>query len=393
MFMKKYDFDKVIERKGTDSLKYGILDDIFGTSDLKPMWVADMDFETPDFIIEAIKKRLSHPVLGYWKYWKGYYNAISWWTKTRYNWTVEKDWIVFSPGIVPALGLCVMVYTQKGDNVLVQSPVYHPFYYAIESQERNIVYSPLINKGDYYDMDFEDLEDKLKKGVKMMFLCNPHNPVARRWDKEVLAKVAFLCKKYSCVLVSDEIHADLTMPSYQHFPTHLCAKTQEEKDNIITLMAPSKTFNMAGLTTSEVIISDTELRKKFMHYTHNILHMYNGNVLGAYALEAAYSENGAKWVDELRDYLFDNISSMNEFLNVNYPKIRTFRHEATYLPWLDFSAYGYSHKELMHKLAFDCKIGLNDGMIFGKEGENKMRINVALPKKLLLESLEGLRYL
>lgn len=391
--MKKYDFDELIERRGTDSLKYGICDEIFGTSDLMPLWVADMDFKTPDFIVEAIEKRLKHPILGYWNYWEGYHDSILWWMKTRHNWSVEKDWIIFSPGIVPALGLCVMAYSEKGDDVLVQSPVYHPFYYAIESQERNIVYNPLIEKEDRFEMDFEDLENKLKKGIKLMLLCNPHNPVGRCWEKDVLMKVAFLCKKYNCILVSDEIHADLTMPTFKHNPTHLCAETIEEKANIITLMAPSKTFNMAGLATSEVIISDFELRKMFIHLTHNVLHMFNGNVLGAYALEAAYSEKGAQWVDQLRDYVWDNICSMNVFLKENFPKIKTYKHEATYLPWLDFSAYGYSHKDLMHKLAYDCKIGFNDGMIFGKEGKNKMRVNVALPKEQLLLALEGLKYL
>lgn len=391
--MKKYNFDELIDRRGTDSLKWGICEEIFGTSDLMPLWVADMDFKTPDFIIEAIEKRLKHPVLGYYDYWQGYYDSIIWWMKTRHNWSVEKDWIIFSPGIVPALGMCVMAYTEKGDDVLVQSPVYHPFYYAIESQERNIVYNPLIEKDGRYEINFEDLENKLKNGVKLMLLCNPHNPVGRCWEKDVLMKVAFLCKKYNCILVSDEIHSDLTMPSYKHNPTNLCALSEEEKANIITLMAPSKTFNMAGLATSEVIIPDLVLRKKFISVVQNILHMFNGNVLGAYALEAAYSENGAVWVDELRDYIWDNICSMNDFLHENYPKIKTYRHEATYLPWLDFKEYGYTHRELMHKLAFDCKIGLNDGMIFGKEGNNKMRINVALPKKELIKALENLKYL
>jgi cystathionine beta-lyase len=391
--MKEYNFDKIIDRKGTDSLKYGICQEIFGTTDIKPMWVADMDFETPDFIIDAIKKRLSHPILGYWEYWDGYYDSILWWMRNRHNWTIEKDWIIFSPGIVPALGLCVMIYTEKGDDVLVQSPVYHPFYYAIESQDRNIIRNSLVEKDNSFEMDFEDLENKLKKGVKLMLLCNPHNPVGRRWEKETLAKVAFLCKKYSCILVSDEIHADLTMPSFSHNPTFTSAITEEEKANIITLMAPSKTFNIAGLTTSEVIIPDLRLRKKYIHYMHKILHMYNGNTLGAYALEAAYSEKGANWVDELRQYIQFNINSMNDVLHNKYPKIRTYNHEATYLPWLDFSAYGYTHRELTHKLAFDCKIGLNDGMIFGKEGENKMRINVALPKSELLKALDKLDYL
>lgn len=391
--MKKYNFDKIVDRKDTDSLKYGILNNIFGTSDLKPMWVADMDFETPDFIIDAIRKRLEHPILGYFKYWKGYYQSIIWWAKNRYDFEIEKDWIVFSPGIVPALGLCVSAYTKKGDSVLVQTPVYHPFYYAIENQERKVLSNPLIEKDGSFYMDFEDLEIKLKKGVKLMFLCNPHNPIAKRWNKETLSKLAFLCNKYNCILVSDEIHADLTMPCFKHIPTSISTDSKDEKLNIITLMAPSKTFNMAGLSTSEVIIPNPELRKMFNHQIGDILHMFTGNILGAYALEAAYSEQGAVWVDQLRDYLKINLDSMNEYLYSNFPKIKTYTHEATYLPWLDFSQYGYTHKELLRKLAFDCKIGLNDGTIFGKEGENKMRINIALPKSELMKAIERFKYL
>lgn len=391
--MNKYNFDQIIERENTDSLKYSWREQIFGTNDVKPMWVADMDFKTPEFILEAIKSRLNHPVLGYYDYWQGYYDSIIWWIKTRHDWEIKKDWICFSPGVVPALGICVMAYTEKGDDVLVQSPVYHPFYYAIENQERNIVYNPLIEKEGSFYMDFEDLESKLIKGVKLMLISNPHNPVGKCWEKETLSKLASLCKKYNCILVSDEIHSDLTMPSFKHIPTSISTTIEAEKENIITLMAPSKTFNIAALSTSEVIIESENLRKKFLHIIGDILHIYNGNILGAYALEAAYSEEGAIWVDELRAYLQENLNIMNDYIHENLPKIKTYKHEATYLPWLDFSSYGYSHQELMHRLAFVCKIGLNDGMIFGKEGENKMRINIALPKSELLKALEQLKQL
>lgn len=391
--MKKYNFDLIIERKKSDSLKYGALQEIFGTTDLKPMWVADMDFKTPDFIIDAIRERLEHPVLGYFDYWESYYDSIKWWTKNRHDFEIQKEWICFSPGIVPALGICVSVYTEKGDNVLVQPPVYHPFYYAIENQGRKSLLNPLIEKDGEFFMDFEDLETKLKKGVKLMLLCNPHNPVGKRWDKETLSKLAFLCKKYNCILVSDEIHADLTMPDFKHIPTAISTLNEDERANIITLMAPSKTFNMAGLATSEVIIPNKDLMNKFFHQIGDVLHMYTGNTLGAYALEAAYSPEGGVWVDELRDYLQENLNSMNDYLHSNFPKIKTYKHEATYLPWLDFSEYGVSHKELLRKLAFDCKLGLNDGTIFGKEGENKMRINIALPKSELMKAIEHFKHL
>ncbi|MFA7081435.1 MAG: PatB family C-S lyase [Bacteroidales bacterium] len=391
--MKKYNFDQIIERKNTDSLKYGALQEIFGTTDLNPLWVADMDFKTPDFIIDAIKERLEHPVLGYFDYRESYYDSIKWWTKNRHDFEIQKEWICFSPGIVPALGICVSVYTDKGDDVLVQPPVYHPFYYAIENQGRKSLLNPLIEKDGEFFMDFEDLETKLKKGVKLMLLCNPHNPVAKRWDKETLGKLAFLCKKYNCILVSDEIHADLTMPDFKHFPTAICTTNEDERANIITLMAPSKTFNMAGLATSEVIIPNPDLMKKFFHQIGDVLHIYTGNSLGAYALEAAYSPEGGVWVDELRDYLQENLNSMNDYLHSNFPKIKTYKHEATYLPWLDFSAYGLTHKELLRKLAFDCKLGLNDGTIFGKESENKMRINIALPKSELMKAIEQFKHL
>lgn len=391
--MKKYNFDLIIERKNTDSLKYGALQEIFGTTDLKPMWVADMDFKTPDFIIDAIKERLEHPILGYHDYWESYFDSIKWWTKNRHDYEIEKEWICFSPGIVPALGICVSVYTEKGDDVLVQPPVYHPFYYAIENQGRKSLLNPLIEKDGEFFMDFEDLETKLKKGVKLMLLCNPHNPVAKCWDKETLGKLAFLCNKYNCILVSDEIHADLTMPNFKHIPAAISTSNEDERANIITMMAPSKTFNIAGLATSEVIIPNKDLLKKFFHQIGDVLHMYTGNTLGAYALEAAYSPQGGEWVDELRDYLQENLNSMNDYLHSNFPEIKTYKHEATYLPWLDFSAYGLTHKELLRKLAFDCKIGLNDGTIFGKEGDNKMRINIALPKSELMKAIDQLKHL
>lgn len=389
--MGNYNFDEIINREDTDSLKYNWRERIFGKDDVLPLWVADMDFKTPDFCLDAIQKRLSHPILGYYDYPDSFYNSIKWWMSNRYNWEIETDWISFSPGIVPALSMCVMAFTNQGDKVLVQSPVYHPFYYSIENQKREIVKNPLKIVGDRYEMDFEDLENKLKQNVKLMFLCNPHNPVGRAWEKDILQRVGDLCIKYNCILVSDEIHSDLIMPGYKHTP--IASISQEISMNTITLMAPSKTFNLAGLATAEVIIENKELRAGFRYVISDILHMFTGNIFGVVALEAAYSEKGIAWLDELLDYLKANVEFIKDFLKTHHSKIRVFEHQATYLAWLDFSEYKLSHKQLSDKLIFEAGVGLNDGAIFGEEGMNMMRINLALPKSQLKAALERLTIL
>lgn len=383
-----YDFDEIIDRTNSSSLKYDKREVIFGTQEVLPMWVADMDFRTPDFVLNAIKNRLSNPVLGYFYHSTAFYSSIINWMEKRHNWVIEKEWINFSPGIVTGLSVIVQAFTNKGDKIIVQPPVYHPFYYVIENQERIIVRNPLLKKEDQYYFDFDDLELKLKEGVSMLILSNPHNPVGRCWTKEELQKLGEMCLKYNCLLVSDEIHSDLIMTGYQHIPV---ARISEKiAQNTITCMAPSKSFNLAGMSTSQIIISNPLIRKQLEKYLIDRLHLHLGNTFGDVALEAAYN-NGAEWMDQLCQYLTGNVIFAKNFIANNLTGIKTFRHEGTYLLWVDFSNIALSHKELNDLLIFKAGLGFNDGAIFGKEGEKCMRINLACPRKIVEEAMSRMK--
>lgn len=386
--MKTYNFDEIIDRKHSNCVKYDGYQDIYGVDGLIPLWVADMDFKTPDFVFDAIKERINHPVLGYFIHSDGFYRSIIQWMERRHQWQVEKDWIYFAPGIVPGLAFLVQAFTAPGDKVLLQTPVYHPFYYVVQNQNREIVRNPLHLVEDHFEMDYEDLETKLKAGIKMMILCNPHNPLGRCWTKEELRKVGELCLQYHCLLVSDEIHSDLMMPGYKHTPVANISK--EIAENTITCMAPSKTFNIAGLATSEIIIPNENLRKQFEKVMYDGVHLFVGNIFGELALEACYTY-GEEWLEQLLVYLKKNVDFVQQYIKENLPEIKTFRHEATYLPWLDFSGFRMSHEELFRKLADQARVALNDGQIFGEEGRCCFRINVACPKSTLEKAMEQIR--
>lgn len=386
--MKTYNFDEIIDRKHSNCVKYDGYQDIYGADGLIPLWVADMDFQTPDFVFDAIKERLNHPVLGYFIHSDGFYRSIIQWMERRHQWKVEKDWIYFAPGIVPGLAFLVQAFTAPGDKVLLQTPVYHPFYYVVQNQNRQIVRNSLRLVEDHFEMDYEDLEAKLKAGVKMMILCNPHNPLGRCWNKEELRKLGELCLQYHCLLVSDEIHSDLMMPGYKHTPmAHI---SEAIAQNTITCMAPSKTFNIAGLATSEIIIPNENLRKQFEKVMYDGVHLFVGNIFGELALEACYA-HGEEWLEQLLVYLKKNVDFVQQYIKENLPEIKTFRHEATYLPWLDFSGFRMSHEELFRKLADRACVALNDGQIFGNEGRCCFRINVACPTSTLERAMEQIK--
>ena len=385
--MTHYNFDEIIDRHNTDCVKYDGYQEIYGDDNLLPLWVADMDFRTPDFVLEAMQKRLEHPVMGYFIHSEQYYSSIVNWMQRRHGWTIRPEWIEFAPGIVPGLAFLVQAFTQPGDKVIVQPPVYHPFYYVVENQQRVIVRNLLLKKDDHYEMDFEDLEAKLADGARMMILCNPHNPVGRCWSRDELHRVAELCQKYQCLLVSDEIHSDLIMPGYKHVPAALASP--ETANNIITCMAPSKTFNIAGLSTSEIIISNPHLRRRFEEVVHDGLHIFVGNIFGEAASIACYSQ-GDNWLNQLIDYLYGNICYVKDYLNSNLPSVKTFRHEATYLMWLDFSELGMTHKSLSERLVKVGRLALNDGAIFGEGGQCHFRLNVACPRATLEEAMRRL---
>lgn len=383
----RYFFDEIIEREGTNAVKYGLRERIFGKKDVIPMWVADMDFKTPDFIIDAIKQRLNHEILGYSIKPGPYYQSIIQWYKRRHGWSIKKDWILFSPGVVPALSMIVETFTKPGDECIVQTPVYFPFFSCIEGNERKLVYNPLkLTDGRYY-MDLEDLKQKITPATKMLFLCNPHNPGGSVWKRDELKELAGICLENNILVLADEIHCDLVFKPSKYIPF---ATISDETANItITTNAPSKTFNMAGLSTSSVIISNTELRQKFMKKL-DTTHLYLGNIFGNVALEAAYN-HGDQWLAQLLEYIEANINYAMEFLSSHIPNIVPIRPEATYLLWLDCRKLGMNNIQLKNFMVEKAGVGMNDGSSFGKEGEGFQRMNVACPRAILKKSLQKIK--
>ncbi len=379
-----YDFDKIIERRGTDSVKYDILKPLYGADDVVPMWVADMDFEVPDFIREAILERAGHPVYGYTIRPPRFYETIAHWLLRRHDWEVDPSSIDFSPGVVPALVLAVIGFTEPGDKILVQSPVYFPFFSSIENHGRILVNNQLIDNEGTYTIDFRDLENKFRDGVKMMMFCHPHNPVGRAWNMEELTLLSELAIKYNVLILSDEIHSDLLLFGNKHIPLASIAK--EIAERTITCIAPSKTFNLAGLHTSAVVIENRELKKKYERVLENI-HVGGGNLFGFVALEAAY-KHGDEWLGQVLAYLEGNFNFLKTYLGENAPGIRISDLEATYLAWLHFGFYGLDDKSLMKFMIEKAKIGFVDGPRFGSGGEQYLRMNIATPRSVLKAALE-----
>lgn len=380
-----YDFDKIINRESTANIKYDLRNKIFGKSDVLPMWVADMDFETPDFIKDAIIKRSEHSIYGYSFRTKSYYQSISNWVKKRHNWDVDSKWIVYSPGIVPALNFSTLAYTKEGDSIIVQPPVYFPFFSAVTDNKRIQLNNKLLFENNRYVIDFDDFEQKAKK-ASMFFLSSPHNPVGRVWTKEELIKLGEICVRNNVIIISDEIHSDLVLPGHKHIPM---ASLSDKIANItITCIAPSKTFNIAGLATSSVIISNKVLRDKFEHII-NRLHLSNGNIFGAVASEAGYTY-GAKWVDALLVYLKNNFTKVEDILRDTNSRIKLVKAEATYLGWLDFNDTGYNDKEIRELLINKARLGLSPGSVFGLGGKGFQRINLAAPHTVVVDAMERL---
>lgn len=384
---KKYNFDKIIERRGTDSVKYDLLKQLYGRDDVLPMWVADMDFEVPDFIRSALAERLEHPIYGYTWRPERFYEIIAGWLDRRHDWKLDPGTINFSPGIVPALNLCVLAYTNPGDKVLVQPPVYFPFFSAVKNHQRELVYNQLLDTDGKYSIDYDDLEAKFKAGVKLMLFCHPHNPVGRAWSEEELRKLAELCLRYKVKVLSDEIHSDLLLFGHKHIP--LASLDREIADLTITCVAPSKTFNLAGMHSSALIIENTELKKTYDKILDDI-HVGGGNLFGMVAMEAAYREGDA-WLDELNAYLEANFTLLQNFLQEKLPEIIVSPLEATYLAWLGFKKLGMDDKALTAFMVNEAKLGLVDGPRFGSGGESYQRMNIALPKSLLKQALDQLK--
>lgn len=386
MVNQKYDFGSVINRKNTDCFKWDLASKIFKSEEALPMWVADMDFAAAPEIAEAIQARASHPIYGYAARPDSFNNSLIAWVKKRHGFETKNDWICFSPGIVPALAIAVSAYTAPGDKVMIQTPVYPPFFSVVRDQKRELVENALVLKNGRYSIDFDDFEKKAASGVKMFMLCSPHNPAGRVWTLEELLKIGEICLKYNIVIISDEIHSDIIYTGHKHIC--LASLSLEISNKTVTLMSPSKTFNITGLAISSAIISDEKLRAPFKKITEN-LHIDQTNVFGVTAFEAAY-KHGEAWLHELLAYLEGNIEYISEFLSKNLPEVGFIKPEGTFLAWLDFKKFNLSQKELCDRITFKGGLALNDGTTFGTGGKGFMRLNFGCPRATLEEGLKRL---
>lgn len=385
--MKKYDFDEIVPRKGTNCLKYDALGNYFGADDILPLWVADMDFKTPDFIVEAIKERVEHEIYGYSFRPDSYFDAVIGWMKRRHDWSIQKEWISFSPGVVAGLTIAVEAFSNPGDEVIVQPPVYFPFFECVKGTHRKMVENPLKIENGRYTFDFEDLKSKITENTKLLLLCNPQNPGGMVWTREELTALTDICLANNIMIISDEIHSDLIYKGSKHIP--LASISEEVAQNCMVSMAPSKTFNVAGLSSSLVIIPN---KRKFAAYERKlgVGHLGMGNIFGSIALEAAYA-NGDEWLEQMLDYLWANYLLLEEFIAKNLPRVRVMKPEATYLVWLDFSDYGMKNEVLSKFTSEQAKVALNDGGRFGTGGDGWLRVNIGCPKNVLEEALERLK--
>lgn len=376
-----YNFDEIIDRKNTNCVKYDALEKYFGKEDLQPLWVADMDFKTPDKINEAIIKRASHGLYGYAKSTEKTLSLVQGWMKKRHNWDISTDSISFVNGVVPAYSAAIEALSEEEDEIIVQTPVYFPLFKSILENNRKLVKNPLKEKDGYYEMDLEDLKSKISKKSKILVLCSPHNPVGRVWNKKELEELAQICIENHITIISDEIHADLVFKKF----TPLASISDKITNITLTLNSPGKTFNIAGLNCAYAICKNANILEKFNKETKK-REINSVNVFGYVALEAAY-EYGEKWLEELLIYLKNNISFTKEYLKNNNSKVVFLEPEATYLLWLSFKNYASQHEKVKQKLLMDSKVALNDGTSFGVEGKGYFRLNCALPKADLEKAL------
>ena len=383
----KYNFDRIIDRKNTNCFKWDYTKQMFDKEDVIPLWVADMDFAAPDAVVQKLIKRAEHGIFGYSFEPEEYYKVFIEWLEKRHNWKIKKEWIINATGIVPAINFAIQCFTEPGDNILVQTPVYFPFFESIKKNERKVVNSQLRLTGTRYEIDFEDLEEKLKSDVKIMLFCSPHNPVGRVWSQEELQKVGELCLQNNVLLISDEIHADLILNNNKHIP--ISSLSAEIQDITISMYAPSKTFNVAGLFTSSIIIPNPEIRKEYKKFMEKLgLHLLNN--FGIDAFIAAYKD-GEEWLKQLLDYLWKNYEFVQKYLKTNIPQIKAIELEGTYLMWLDCRELKLKQKELIELFVNKAGLGLNNGTVFGAGGYGFMRLNIGCSIKLLEKALEQLK--
>lgn len=382
-----YNFDEQIERRGTSSIKYDLLKKVFGRDDLHPMWVADMDFRTAPSILKAVRDSAERGIFGYTFRSEESVDLFIEWVNKRYNWDIKKEWITSAPGIVAAIPMSIRTLTNPGDKILIQTPVYPPFYNIIKETDRELMTSSLIETEKGWEIDWSDFENKLKEGVKMFVLCSSHNPLGRIWSREELEKMGNLCVKYGVIIFSDEIHADLALFGNEHIPTASVSK--EIAEITITAMSPSKTFNVAGMLNSVIIASSERL---FKAYNSELvkLHLDLGNMFGHVTMEAAYRD-GEDWLNAVKKYLEGNIDYAYDFLAKELPSIKFKKPQSSFLLWVDFKGTGLTHQEVKDRLINVCKLGLNDGLTFGQEGEGFFRMNIGTNLASVKEGLNRLK--
>ena len=385
--MGKYNFDEIIDRRGTSSLKWDFGIQRKGRGDLLPLWVADMDFKLPEEIISDIVKRVEHGVFGYTDPSGDYYGSIINWYETRHGFKAKEEWITVVPGVVYSIALAVKAFTKKGDRVLIQQPVYYPFSETIELNNRKLVNNQLIYKDGRYEIDFDAFEKQIEaEKVKLFLLCSPHNPVGRVFSKNELERIAAICQAHDVYIFADEIHSDFVYKGHEHVSFLTLDKKYQGK--LVVATSPSKTFNIAGLQVANIFIPDESVRNMFRN-ENEAAGYSQPNALGMTACKAVY-DKGAKWLDELLEYLEGNLSYVRDFLKEKLPDVKLVEPEGTYLVWLDFSEITNDPKELERIIVDEAKLWLDSGAIFGKETALFERINIACPRKILEQAMEQL---
>lgn len=383
----KYNFDEILNRRSTDCLKYGVLKERWGRDDLLPLWVADMDFRTPPFIINALRERLEHEILGYTAANADWKPTIISWLRKRHQWEVAPEEITFVPGIVRGIAFVIQEFTKPGDKVMVFGPVYHPFFLVTEHNKREVVRHQLVLSDDnHYEIDFAKLREDLKD-VKVLILSNPHNPGGRVWTKDELKQIAHLCKESGTLVLSDEIHADLTFAPHKHVP--FVTVSDEARDNAIAFGSPSKAFNSPGIISSYIIIPNPTIRRRVNAYLE-ASELNEGNMFAQLVTVAAYT-NGEEWLEECKDYIQGNIDFVMKWFEENIPAIKPMRPEASYLVYLNCHGLNLTHEQILDLFIDKAHLALDDGRKFGPEGDQFMRLNVGTPRAVLEQALEQLK--
>lgn len=382
-------FDRIIDRRGTDAMALERLEQNFGATDIMPFWIADNNFATPDFIIDAMRRRLDHPIFGYTAENPGWRECIVDWETKRHNWSISPEWLTYIPGIVKGIGMAINVFVKSGEKVVIQPPVYHPFRLVPLANRREVVCNPLKEHADgTYEMDFENLAKVVDDKCRLLILCNPHNPAGILWPRETLVRLAEFCHNRGILVISDEIHCDLALWGKRHIP--FASVSEKAAGCSITFQAPSKTFNIAGIVSSFSIIPNPEIREKFYSWLE-ANELNEPHIFAPIATMAAYTDEGNDWRCRMLSYVESNIRFVEEYCREYMPQIRPVRPEASFLVWLDCRGLGLSQQELVNLFVRKAKLALNDGTMFGEEGFGHMRFNVGFPRVMIKEALDKLR--